>query len=97
MVGAIIGLIVIGLVAGFVARAVVPGHQDLTLSQTILLGIAGSFVGGALSWLIFDTDGGVIQTASWLGSIIGAVIVLVVRKMLDDRRAPARRRPSTSR
>lgn len=86
MVGAIIGLIVVGLIGGYAARAIIPGHQEMTLTQTLLLGIAGSFIGGALSWLIFDTDGGFIQTASWLGSIIGATIVLGVRVMFDDYR-----------
>jgi uncharacterized membrane protein YeaQ/YmgE (transglycosylase-associated protein family) len=86
MLGAIIGLIIVGLIAGYVARALIPGRQALTLTQTLLLGIAGSFVGGALSWLIFDTDGGLVQAASWLGSIVGATILLGLRVMLEDYR-----------
>ncbi len=87
MLGAIVGLIIVGLIAGFVARAIVPGRQEMTLTQTLVLGIAGSFLGGALTWLLFDTDGGFIQTASWIGSIIGATIVLAAREMLDGRRS----------
>lgn len=41
MLGTIIGLIVIGLVAGFIARALVPGRQSMGVLQTILLGIVG--------------------------------------------------------
>jgi uncharacterized membrane protein YeaQ/YmgE (transglycosylase-associated protein family) len=91
MLGAIVGLIVVGLVAGYAARALIPGRQELTLTQTLLLGIAGSFLGGALSWLLFDTDGGFVQTASWLGSIIGATILLGLRVMLDGDRSPSLR------
>ena len=86
MVGTIIGLVVIGLVSGYVARAIIPGRQEMTIVQTLVLGVVGSFLGGALGWLLFDTGGGFIQSASWIGSIIGATIVLGARTMLDDRR-----------
>ncbi|CAA9287571.1 MAG: putative membrane protein [uncultured Friedmanniella sp.] len=78
MLGTIIGLIVIGLIAGFIARAVVPGRQSLSILQTILLGIVGSFVGGFLGRLLFGSGNGLVQPSSWIGSIIGAIIVLVI-------------------
>ena len=79
MLGTIIGLIVIGLVAGFVARALVPGRQSMSVLQTILLGIVGSFVGGFLGRLLFGGSGdSFVQPSSWIGSIIGAIIVLVI-------------------
>ena len=80
MLGTIIGLIVIGLIAGFIARAVVPGRQSLSVLQTILLGIVGSFVGGFLGRLLFGRGNGdgFVQPSSWIGSIIGAIIVLVI-------------------
>jgi uncharacterized membrane protein YeaQ/YmgE (transglycosylase-associated protein family) len=80
MLGLIISLIVIGLIAGFVARAVVPGRQNLSIGMTILLGIVGSFVGGFLGFLIFQRDpmDGFFQPAGIIGSIIGAIIVLVI-------------------
>ena len=80
MLGTIIGLIVIGLVAGFVARALVPGRQSMSVLQTILLGIVGSFVGGFLGRLLFGGNDGdsFVQPSSWIGSIIGAIIVLVI-------------------
>ena len=45
MLGLIISIIVVGLIAGAVARLVVPGRQNLSIPMTILLGIIGSFVG----------------------------------------------------
>jgi uncharacterized membrane protein YeaQ/YmgE (transglycosylase-associated protein family) len=78
MLGFIIGLIIVGLIAGAVARLVIPGRQHISIPMTILLGIIGSFVGGFLGYLIFHTDpaGGFLQPAGIIGSIIGAIIVL---------------------
>ena len=78
MLGTILGLLVIGLVAGFIARAIVPGRQSMSILQTILLGLAGSFVGGLLGRLLFGSGDSLVQPSSWIGSIIGAVIVLVI-------------------
>ena len=80
MLGLIISLIVIGLIAGFIARAVVPGRQNLSIPMTILLGIIGSFVGGFLGFLLFQHDAmeGFFQPAGIIGSIIGAIIVLLL-------------------
>jgi len=80
MLGLIISLIVIGLIAGALARLIVPGKQNLSIPMTILLGIIGSFVGGFLGYLIFHKDGqnGFFQTSGIIGSIIGAIIVLLL-------------------
>lgn len=80
MLGTLIGLIVIGLIAGAIARLLVPGKQDLSILATIVLGIIGSFVGGFLGYLLFhkDSQDGFVQPSSWFGSIIGAVIVLLI-------------------
>ena len=85
MIGTIVGLLVIGLVAGFLARAVVPGRQSMSVLQTLLLGVAGSFVGGSLGWVLFGRGDGFIQPSSWLGSLIGAVIVLLVYLLIKRR------------
>jgi uncharacterized membrane protein YeaQ/YmgE (transglycosylase-associated protein family) len=80
MVGLIISLIIIGLVAGALARLLVPGRQDISIPMTILLGIIGSFLGGFLGYLIFhkDSQDGFFQPSGIIGSVIGAVIVLLV-------------------
>ncbi|MCU1544354.1 MAG: transglycosylase [Microbacteriaceae bacterium] len=78
MLGLIISLIIVGLIAGALARLIIPGRQNLSIPMTILLGIIGSFVGGFLGFLIFQHDlaDGFFQPAGIVGSIIGAVIVL---------------------
>ena len=74
MFGFILFLLIIGLIGGFVARAVVPGRDSLSLGGTLLLGIVGSFVGGFLGYLLFrnDADDGAFQASGIIGSIIGA-------------------------
>ena len=85
MIGTIVGLLVIGLVAGFLARALVPGRQSMSVLQTILLGVVGSFVGGFLGRLLFGRGDSFVQPSSWIGSVIGAVIVLLVYLQLKRR------------
>lgn len=80
MLGLIITLIIVGLIAGALARLLVPGRQNLSIMGTIVLGIIGSFIGGFLGYLIFHKDGqdGFFQPSGLLGSIIGAVIALLI-------------------
>jgi len=92
MLWTIIGLIVIGLIAGLIARAVIPGKQSLGILMTIVLGIVGSFVGGFLGFLIFNSDpqGGFLQPAGIIGSILGAIIVLGLYVFFTRRRSVTR-------
>lgn len=80
--------LVIGLIAGFIARAVVPGDDSMGIIGTIVLGLVGSFVGGTLASLI--GDGPMTFSASGLiGSIIGAIIALIVFNMVTGRKRVA--------
>ena len=92
MVGLIVSIIVIGLLAGALARLVVPGKQDISIVMTIVLGIIGSFVGGFLGYLIFhkDAQDGFLQPSGIIGAFIGAVIVLLIWISIDKRRAVRR-------
>jgi uncharacterized membrane protein YeaQ/YmgE (transglycosylase-associated protein family) len=80
MIGLVISIIVIGLIAGALARLLVPGKQNLSLPMTIVLGVVGSFVGGFLGYLLFHKDGaqGFFQPSGLIGSVIGAVVVLLI-------------------
>ena len=76
----IISMIVVGLIAGLIARAVMPGADPMGWLGTILLGIVGSFVGGFLGAVLFgkSATGSVIEPTGIVGSIIGALIVLFI-------------------
>jgi uncharacterized membrane protein YeaQ/YmgE (transglycosylase-associated protein family) len=89
MLGLLIYLFLIGIVAGYLARLLVPGPDPMSFWQTVLLGIVGSFVGGLLGYLIFneDLDQGALQASGIIGSLIGAVIALLIyRAIRGDRR-----------
>ena len=87
--GLIISLLIICLIAGFIARAVVPGRQNMSVGMTLVLGLIGSFVGGFLGYLLFrkDSQDGFFQPAGIIGSIIGAVIVLLIYLAMSGRKS----------
>ena len=87
----IIVLIVVGAIAGFLARLIVPGHDPLGVVGTIVLGIVGSFVGGFLGYLLFHKDAsqGALQPAGIVGSILGAVIALLIYRAVNRGRVRA--------
>ena len=92
MIGFILGLIVVGLIAGFLARALVPGRDAMSIGATILLGIVGSFLGGFLADVLFrdaGEDRG-LAPAGILGSVLGAIIVLLIYNALSGRRTAHR-------
>ena len=80
MLGLIVTIIIVGLIAGALARLLVPGKQDMSILATIVLGIVGSVIGGFLGYLIFhkDASDGFLQPAGIIGSVIGAVIALLI-------------------
>lgn len=83
--GLIIWLIV-GLLAGFIARALVPGSDPMGVVGTLVLGLVGSLVGGFLGNLLFGGDLD-ISAAGIVGSVIGAVIALVAYRAMNARTA----------
>jgi uncharacterized membrane protein YeaQ/YmgE (transglycosylase-associated protein family) len=87
MLGLIIYLLVIGVVAGYLARLLVPGPDPMGFFATVALGIVGSFVGGLLGYVIFneDLDQGALQASGIIGSILGAVIALLIWRALGGR------------
>lgn len=80
----IIGMIILGLVAGAIAKFIMPGKDPGGIIVTILLGIAGSVLGGFLWNMFAGNDGD--TTAGLIGSIIGALILLALYRMLVGRR-----------
>ena len=76
----IVMMIIVGAIAGFIARALVPGDDSMSIVATIVLGIVGSLIGGFLGYVLFGKDiaEGALQPAGLVGSILGAVIALLV-------------------
>jgi uncharacterized membrane protein YeaQ/YmgE (transglycosylase-associated protein family) len=92
MIWSLVVLLLIGLVAGFLARALVPGPDPMGFFATLVLGVVGSFVGGLLGYLVFgaDLEDGAFQASGLIGSIIGALIVLLLYRAVGGRRHAVR-------
>jgi uncharacterized membrane protein YeaQ/YmgE (transglycosylase-associated protein family) len=84
-----IGAIILGLLAGFIGKALMPGKDPGGFFVTILLGLAGSVVG----FLIFTEllgigDNDVFDLGGLIGAVIGVVILLAIYRQIEARRAP---------
>ena len=95
MIGEIIAAIFIGLIAGFIGRALLPGDDSMGLVPTILVGIVGALVG----WVIFAYVLGIgdddkFDLGSIIGAILGTMLVLLVLRAVRGRGSgtPASRR-----
>jgi uncharacterized membrane protein YeaQ/YmgE (transglycosylase-associated protein family) len=79
----IVWMILLGLAAGIIAKIIYPGRQNMGLVVTALLGIAGSFVASYLGqWLKIYQPG---QTARFIGSVVGALVILFVYGLIRRR------------
>ena len=86
--GLIIYLIVFGAIAGYLARLLVPGRDPMGCGGTILLGIVGSFIGGFIGYALFEKDlnEGAFQASGIIGSVVGAVVALLILRAVSRRR-----------
>ena len=79
-----IWMIIVGLVAGLLARAIKPGSDPLGWIMTIILGIVGAMLGGFVAGLVgIDADGGF---TGLIFSVIGAIILLFIYEMIMSKR-----------
>ena len=96
MVTFIIVLVIIGLIAGLIARLLVPGPDPIGLLGTIVLGVVGSFVGGFVENLAeyHSVSVNSFHTTGIIGSVIGAIIILLLLRLTGHERGRPRRRRS---
>ena len=79
-----IWMIIVGLVAGLLARAIKPGNDPMGWIMTIVLGIVGAMLGGFIAGLIgINADGGF---TGLIFSVIGAIILLFIYEMIMSKR-----------
>jgi uncharacterized membrane protein YeaQ/YmgE (transglycosylase-associated protein family) len=97
MVGEIIGAIVLGIIAGYLARLLVPGRQDIGFIMTVLLGLGGALVGYFIfAELLGIGDDDKFDLGGWLGAVIGAVILLLIYVKLIAPRTGGPGAPATA-
>jgi uncharacterized membrane protein YeaQ/YmgE (transglycosylase-associated protein family) len=89
----IIAFIILGLIAGVIAKAILPGKQPGGIIITTLIGIAGALLGGFLAGAIFDADplDEFWDLSTWLTAIIGAIVLLFIYGVIADRSSSRRR------
>ncbi|MCA8988659.1 MAG: GlsB/YeaQ/YmgE family stress response membrane protein [Planctomycetaceae bacterium] len=74
-----------GLAVGALARLLVPGRQAMGFLSTILLGVAGSFLGGFVTYILRGGDP--LQPTGFVGSLVGAIVVLLISAAQNRRRS----------
>ncbi|WP_329141710.1 GlsB/YeaQ/YmgE family stress response membrane protein [Streptomyces sp. NBC_00670] len=86
----IIAWILIGLIAGAIAKLLLPGKDPGGIIITMLIGIAGGLLGGWLGKVIFGVDSvdGFFELSTWIAAIVGSLILLVLYRLVTgDRRS----------
>ena len=83
----IIAFIILGLIAGAIAKALMPGNDPGGWIVTALIGVAGALIGGFLAGALFDADpmDEFFDISTWLTAIIGAIILLAIYRVVVDR------------
>jgi uncharacterized membrane protein YeaQ/YmgE (transglycosylase-associated protein family) len=94
MLAFIIVLLIIGLIAGAIARLLVPGRDPIGVLGTILLGVVGSFIGGFVSTLVeyHTLSVNAFHATGIIWSIVGAIILLVLLRLTGMERGRGRSR-----
>ncbi len=75
MIGSLIGWIVLGLIAGFLARLIHPGNDSMGMLATIVLGVLGSLLGGGVAYLL-QLGTSPYEPGGWILATIGAIVLL---------------------
>jgi uncharacterized membrane protein YeaQ/YmgE (transglycosylase-associated protein family) len=85
----IIAFIILGLLAGALAKAILPGDDPGGFIVTALIGVAGALIGGFLAGALFDADpmDEFFDVSTWLTAIIGSIILLLIYRMIVSRRS----------
>lgn len=84
----IIAFLVLGLLAGAIAKAILPGDDPGGILVTMLIGVAGALLGGFLGGLLFDVDplDEFFDLSTWLAAILGSIILLLLYRLVTRRR-----------
>ena len=77
----IVGWLVIGLIAGWLGRFLLPGRDPMGCLGTIAVGVLGSFVGGAAASLVLHGDV-VLRPSGLIGSVVGAMLLLLLLRLV---------------
>jgi len=85
----IIAFIILGLLAGAIAKALMPGDDPGGFIITALIGVVGALLGGLLAGALFDADpmDEFFDVSTWLTAIVGSIILLMIYRLFTGRRS----------
>jgi uncharacterized membrane protein YeaQ/YmgE (transglycosylase-associated protein family) len=85
----IIAFVILGLLAGAIAKALMPGDDPGGWIITAVIGVVGAILGGFLAGALFGADpmDEFFDISTWLTAIIGSIILLVIYRLVVDRRS----------
>jgi len=84
----IIGWIVLGLLVGAIAKALLPGDDPGGIIVTMLIGVVGAILGGFIAGVLFDSDpvDEFFDLSTWIAAIVGSIVLLLIYRMVTGRR-----------
>lgn len=84
----IIAFLILGLLAGAIAKAIMPGDDPGGILVTMLIGVAGALLGGFLAGALFNVDpiDEFFDLSTWITAIVGAIILLLIYRAVTGRR-----------
>jgi uncharacterized membrane protein YeaQ/YmgE (transglycosylase-associated protein family) len=86
-----LGFLLLGLIAGAIAKAILPGKQGGGWVVTLILGVVGALLGGWIGSAVFGVDmGGFFDIRSWVIAIVGSIVVLLVYGLIVGRGSRSR-------
>ena len=85
----IIAFIILGLLAGIIAKAILPGDDPGGIFITTIIGIVGALIGGFLAGVLFDADpmDEFFDISTWLTAIVGSIVLLLIYRLITGRRS----------
>jgi uncharacterized membrane protein YeaQ/YmgE (transglycosylase-associated protein family) len=87
----IIAFIILGVLAGAIAKMLLPGDDPGGIIVTMLIGVAGALIGGFLAGVIFDADplDEFFDISTWITAIVGSIVLLLIYRAVVGRRRGA--------
>jgi uncharacterized membrane protein YeaQ/YmgE (transglycosylase-associated protein family) len=87
----IIAFIILGLIAGAIAKALLPGDDPGGIIITAIIGVVGALLGGFLAGVLFDADpmDEFFDISSWLTAIVGSIVLLIIYRLVTGSRRSA--------
>jgi uncharacterized membrane protein YeaQ/YmgE (transglycosylase-associated protein family) len=89
----VIAFLILGLLAGAIAKAILPGDDPGGIIVTMLIGVVGAMLGGFLAGVLFDVNpvDEFFSISTWLAAIVGSIILLLIYRLVTGRNTTARR------